>query len=94
VQVCGAGAVGRGEGVGSREHLGIGGGGGMLEDTDGVEAGAGLVVLLAVQGFSQVSPVLDSILMHCRSVPRPGMRELLFCIQWLSSASCALPCSA
>jgi hypothetical protein len=65
-----AGAVGRGVGVGSREHVGFGGRGKMLEDTDGrggVEAGAGLVLLLAIQGFSQVSGPDDSVL-HCRSI--------------------------
>ena len=58
LQAGSAGAVERAEGLESREHLGVRGGGGMVEDPDagGTEAASKLVVLFALQGFAKVSP--------------------------------------
>ena len=55
----------RAEGVESREHLGDRGGGGMVEDPDPGGGTEELVVLFAVQGFSQVSFLLKNCVMQC-----------------------------
>ena len=60
LQAGSGGVVGRGEGVGSCEHLGVGRGGRMVEGADargGVQAAAELVVRFAGEGCCEVSPL-------------------------------------